>query len=83
MDAALPRGLRTCIDPVEDLAAAKVLWGVDDIHAAHARSIALGASELSAVQDVGSGILVSALRCPFANRLGLIFNPHFDVATVR
>jgi predicted enzyme related to lactoylglutathione lyase len=62
---------------------AEVLWAVDDIRAAHARLVALGATELSAVADVGGDILVSALRCPFGNRIGLIFNPHFDVGQVR
>ena len=59
------------------------LWGVADIHAAHARLLALGATELEPPKDVGDGILVADVRDPFGNRLGLIQNPHFDPKAVR
>lgn len=59
------------------------LWGVADIHAAHARLLELGASALEPPKDVGDGILVADLRDPFGNRLGLIQNPHFDPKAVR
>jgi len=52
-------------------------WGVDDITAAHARVLSLGARELAAVQDVGGGIRVSTVTDPDGNVLGLIENPHF------
>jgi len=56
---------------------AVAFWGVDDIAAAHARIVALGARELAAIQDVGEGIRVSTLLDPDGNVLGLIENPHF------
>lgn len=59
------------------------LWGVADIHAAHARLLELGANLLEPPKDVGDGILVADLRDPFGNRLGLIQNPHFDPKAVR
>ena len=59
------------------------LWGVADIAAAHARLVALGATELEPVTEVGEGIRVAAVRDPFGNRLGLIQNPHFDPRAVR
>ena len=62
---------------------AQPLWGVGDIGAAHARLIALDASALEPVTEVGAGIRVAAVRDPFGNRLGLIQNPHFDLAAVR
>ncbi len=62
---------------------AQPLWGVADIHAAHARLLELGASLLEPPKDVGDGILVADLRDPFGNRLGLIQNPHFDPKAVR
>lgn len=62
---------------------AQPLWGVADLHAAHAALLALGAAELEPVKEVGEGILVSAVADPFGNRLGLIQNPHFNVAAVR
>jgi predicted enzyme related to lactoylglutathione lyase len=61
----------------------EVLWGVADIHATYARLLSLGATELDAVADVGGDILTAAVRDPFGNRLGLIFNPHFKPEAVR
>lgn len=52
-------------------------WGVDDAPAAFAALIALGAKELSAVNDVGEGIQVAMVEDPFGNALGIIHNPHF------
>ena len=62
---------------------AQPLWGVADIAAAFARLLALGATELDAVTEVGGGIRVAAVRDPFGNRLGLIENPHFDAKAVQ
>ena len=59
------------------------LWGVADIDAAVTRALALGATELESVVEVGGGILVAAVQDPFGNRLGLIQNPHFDATAVR
>ena len=59
------------------------LWGVANIEAAFARLLALGASELEPVTDVGGGIKVAALKDPFGNRLGLIENPDFKIAEAR
>jgi predicted enzyme related to lactoylglutathione lyase len=64
-------------------AGAQPLWGVADIRATYARLLALGATALEAVDDVGEGILVAAVVDPFGNRLGLIQNPHFDPKAVR
>ena len=62
---------------------ARPLWGVVDIDAAFARLIALGATAIEPVTEVGEGIKVAAVRDPFGNRLGLIDNPHFDPKAVR
>ena len=59
------------------------LWGVADANAALARLIALGATPLEAVTDVGEGVKVAAVIDPFGNRLGIIENPYFDTAKVR
>ena len=59
------------------------LWGVADIAGALARLLALGATEIEPVTDVGDGIQVAAVRDPFGNRFGLIQNPHFDAKAVR
>jgi predicted enzyme related to lactoylglutathione lyase len=62
---------------------AQPLWGVADANAAYARLLALGATALEAVNDVGGGIKVAAVLDPFGNRLGIIENPSFDVKKVR
>ena len=61
----------------------QALWGVADIDATQARLLAMGATELNPVTDVGGGIRVAAVRDPFGNRLGLIQNPNFDRSEVR
>ncbi len=58
-------------------------WGTADIAAEVARVVGLGATVVSAVQDVGEGILVASVADPFGNLVGLIQNPHFDVKAVR
>lgn len=52
-------------------------WGVPDAAAAHARLLALGATEMTPITDVGDGIKIGAVRDPFGNMLGVIENPHF------
>ncbi len=52
-------------------------WGVADAQAAFDRLISLGATERSAVQDVGDGIRVATVFDPFENIFGIIENPHF------
>lgn len=59
------------------------LWGVPDAKAEFERLLALGATELEPVTDVGEGIKVAAVKDPFGNRLGIIENPHFKTAEVR
>ena len=54
-------------------------WGVPDAHAAFQKLIELGATEQSAVQDVGDGILTGLVTDPFGNTLGIIQNPHFSI----
>ena len=52
-------------------------WRVDDIDAAFKHFIDRGATEVSAVQDVGEGIKVATVADPFGNHIGLLVNPHF------
>lgn len=64
-------------EPAEQTTGAFPLWGVDDIATVHQQLITMGASEMEAPKDVGDGILVSRVKDPFGNFLGLIQNPHF------
>lgn len=59
------------------------LWGVADAEASLASLVALGATALDPVTDVGDGIRVAAVIDPFGNRLGVIENPRFDPSAVR
>jgi predicted enzyme related to lactoylglutathione lyase len=59
------------------------LWGVADAEAAYTRLLALGATALEPVKDVGGGVKVAAVVDPFGNRLGIIENPLFDLKKVR
>lgn len=59
------------------------LWGVADIRAEFARLLALGATELQPVTEVGEGIKVAAVKDPFGNRVGIIENPNFKRSEVR
>mgnify|MGYP005805894005 CR=1 FL=1 len=59
------------------------LWGVANATAAFERLLALGATALEPVTEVGEGIKVAAVKDPFGNRLGIIENPHFKASEVR
>ena len=59
------------------------LWGVDDAEAEFSRLLALGATQLEPVTEVGEGIRVAAVEDPFGNRLGIIENAHFKASEVR
>lgn len=60
------------------VAGTQALWGVADAEAAYARLLALGASALEPVTEVGEGIKVAAVTDPFGNRFGIIENPLFE-----
>lgn len=54
-------------------------WGVDNADEAYAQLLAGGATEHSAVQDVGDGIKTATVRDALGNVLGIIENPHFKL----
>jgi len=54
--------------------------GVQNADQALARLLGLGAAQHAAVQDVGDGIRVAAVKDPFGNVFGIIENPHFRIA---
>lgn len=59
------------------------LWGVQDARGTFSKLLALGATSLEPVTNVGENILVAAVIDPFGNRLGIIENPNFNPAAVR
>ena len=54
-------------------------WGVPNAEEAMTRLLQSGATEYEALQDVGGGIRVGAVRNPFGNVVGVIENPHFTL----
>jgi len=62
---------------------AQLFWGVSNAKAEFERLLALGATQLQAVTDVGEGIKVAAVQDPFGNRLGIIENPNFKASEIR
>ena len=67
---------------LEGLGGGVAYWGVSNAGQAFDRLLALGASELAGVRDVGGGIKVAIVKDPFGNALGLIENPHFQFDAV-
>ena len=56
-----------------------VYWGVADAAASLQRMLSLGATERTAIQEVGDGIKVATVCDPFGNIFGIIENPHFKL----
>lgn len=60
-----------------------VFWQVDDLAAAHARLLELGATEYEPITErgAGAGFATAAVLDPFGNVLGIMTNPHFVAMT--
>jgi predicted enzyme related to lactoylglutathione lyase len=54
-------------------------WGVSNAETEFRRLIELGATERSALQEVGERIRVATVFDPFGNIFGIIENPHFKL----
>ncbi len=54
-------------------------WGVDDVEAMHAMLLSAGASPHEEPTEVGGGIIVAAVKDPWGNVFGIIYNPHFKL----
>lgn len=55
-------------------------WGVTDADAAVSRLVAAGASPTDPVTDVGDGIRTASVTGPGGTVVGVIENPHFELA---
>jgi catechol 2,3-dioxygenase-like lactoylglutathione lyase family enzyme len=67
-------GLLPTAEPADG---ALTYWGVDDVGAAMAQAIALGAAEHGPATEVGDSIVTGSVRTPAGAILGFIYNPHF------
>ncbi|HEY1014861.1 MAG TPA: VOC family protein [Herpetosiphonaceae bacterium] len=56
---------------------AVLYWHVDDIEAALARLLALGAAPHLPVTEHGPGFVTASVVDPFGNLLGVMFNQHY------
>ncbi|HEU5309131.1 MAG TPA: VOC family protein [Acidimicrobiia bacterium] len=67
-------GLLPDADPADG---ALVYWGVDDVDAAVADAVALGATVHTAAAEVGDDIVTATVTSPQGFVVGFIRNPHF------
>jgi len=54
-------------------------WGVEDIEKVYNHMLNTGAKEYEKPNNVGSDLMVAALKDPWGNVVGLIYNPHFKL----
>ena len=54
-------------------------WGVDHASQSYQRFLELGASEYEKPTDVGGDIVVAAVKDPWGNVVGVIYNPTFKL----
>jgi lactoylglutathione lyase len=54
-------------------------WGVDDATLSYQRLLELGASAFEKPTDVGGDIVVAAVKDPWGNVVGVIYNPTFKL----
>jgi predicted enzyme related to lactoylglutathione lyase len=60
-----------------DPGGAILYWHVDDVHAAFARLLALGATVHDQPRERGEGFVTASVVDPFGNVLGVMYNPHY------
>jgi len=72
-----PEEKPTC-DKVESVVA---YWGVENVATEFERLLGLKATSFEKPQEVGGGIIVAKLKDPWGNIIGLIYNPHFKIAS--
>lgn len=58
-------------------------WGVENIDIEYKRLIYLGASEFEVPQNVGGDIMVAAVKDPWGNVIGIIYNPTFEAVEIK
>jgi len=54
-------------------------WGVNDVEKEYQRLIALGATDYEKPHNVGGELVVGAVKDPWGNVVGLIYNPDFKL----
>ena len=54
-------------------------WGVENVEEKYNELLAAGATTYEAPNEVGGGIIVAAVKDPWDNVFGIIYNPHFSL----
>jgi lactoylglutathione lyase len=54
-------------------------WGVDEVEKEYNRLISMGATDHEKPHNVGGELVVGAVRDPWGNVVGLIYNPDFKL----
>jgi predicted enzyme related to lactoylglutathione lyase len=62
---------------LRDPSGAIMHWQVDDVRAAVARLVELGATEYQPVTEREAGFVTASVVDPFGNIVGLMYSPHF------
>jgi len=65
------------MESADKTANVETYWGVNDIEAEYTKFLSLGATVHEAPANVGGDIMVSTVKDPWGNIIGLIFNPYF------
>jgi predicted enzyme related to lactoylglutathione lyase len=55
-------------------------WGVNDVQEVFQNLLSGGAKSYEEPNEVGGGIIVAAVKDPWDNVFGIIYNPHFSLA---
>ncbi|MBZ0099093.1 MAG: VOC family protein [Taibaiella sp.] len=76
-------GFELGLQPQEDVAQktdnVMTYWGVEDVEATHAMLLSAGALPHEEPTEVGGGIIVAAVKDPWDNVFGIIYNPNFKM----
>lgn len=54
-------------------------WGVENVEKEHKRLISLGATDYEEPHNVGGELVVGAVKDPWGNVVGMIYNPEFKL----
>lgn len=76
-------GLQPSTDSTVKGESVAAYWATDDVQATYDRLVSIGATQHEAPQNVGGDIIVATVKDPWDNVIGLIYNPHFNIADSR
>ena len=77
------KGYELGLQPAEEITdkqtSVVAYWGVTDVQSEYDRLIWIGAEAHEAPENVGGDIVVAAVKDPWGNAIGLIYNPGFKL----